>query len=184
MQFFSNNTSNTFMLFINNVYFRDLDETPKPKLSPERKVVPVIKKMSSPKTCFTCLEHWKVVPGIMCWSCDCEIKGKPVFVPNFVEPKRNSVRLIKCEGFFCSFSCASRYIATYYSSSYKLHEKKQLLRFLFNIFYQQDPRSIPPAPFKFQMIKYGGTKTEIQFQKQIATMEKNLVTSSKKKRCA
>lgn len=113
---------------------------------------------------FTGINNWDFT-NICCYNCSLSFKEKPVFIPK----KINSETNIEVLGNFCSFSCAIRYINTYYSNDDSVRcNYINSLKYLYSRFHDGKRISyIPEALPKEVMKKYGGDLTEKEYREEI-----------------
>jgi hypothetical protein len=118
---------------------------------------------------FTSLESWPKKTNLKCWSCDLTFIGPPVFIPQNIH---NSSMV--CNGNFCSFFCAMRYINVNYSGV-DAWQYKCLLYQLYHKFNGVHVIEIPEAPPKTLMVQYGGIITHADYVVQLNKLKDNII---------
>ena len=111
---------------------------------------------------FYSLEQWPEKIKLHCWYCDRMVNGVPIFVPKYIEPSANGP-IMGVDGCYCNFNCAVSGINLYYPDKQTNKSKKDMLKFLYNMFCGKSITEICPAVSKTEMIKYGGDLTEQEY---------------------
>ena len=132
---------------------------------------------------FTNLDSWPKTINLLCWNCKRTIKGRPWFEPQSIDPictknvgeiltSKQLIRnyiynnnyYINVKGCFCSPNCVMRYIHTYSKNLADRINKISMLLMVYEIFVNVKVRDIPLAPMVTDLIQYGGTLTEQDYQ--------------------
>lgn len=152
---------------------------------------------------FCSLDTWPTKTNLLCWNCNRVPKSRPWFEPQSIDPlnkgtigniippdkliRTNKVSdyCINVKGIFCSCNCVVRYT---YNNAKNLPDrlnKLSMLLVVHEIFTGRKVIEIEPAPLATEMIQYGGTLTELEYQKKIdslnvvKTTEDNFVNNCK-----
>ena len=114
------------------------------------------------------LTDWPKSCNLHCWHCSLTFDTVPVTTLSYIEPEGRFGFIGATHGVFCSFPCASSFIDREYSILNDRVEAHGKLRFLYSEYYgTKMPSSIPPAPRKTELRKYGGKLSEAQFKEVI-----------------
>jgi len=135
---------------------------------------------------FTKLDTWPRTTNLLCWNCSRPVKSRPWFEPQSIDPltggkagdfvsssKLNRTGVmpanyyINAKGCFCSVNCTLRHILTYSKDLADRINKTSMLLFVYEIFTGSATTDIYPAPLRTEMVQYGGTMTEQEYQKRI-----------------
>lgn len=103
---------------------------------------------------FISLVDWKQSTSLLCWQCDAQFDGIPVFIPEYMTQLSDGKITMKVRGNFCSFPCASGYNKIH-TGGLRKWERNELLKKLYKIFYGKSIDDIPSSPPKTYMIQYG-----------------------------
>ena len=117
---------------------------------------------------FTGMQDWPETTNLRCWTCDNNFISPPVFIPESIDRSTSVIGYgdISTIGNFCTWNCASRYIATYYNGNNRW-EKDAMLRLMYKIMTGLDIDIIQPSPPKTIMVQYGGTITQKEYYQMI-----------------
>lgn len=135
---------------------------------------------------FTDLESWTKTTNLLCWNCRRTIKGRPWFEPQSIDPinrgkpgefiavkdlnRSGQVQESYCinvKGCFCSPNCVMRHIQTFSKDLADRLNKISMLLFIYEIFVGNKVADIQAAPLITDLVQYGGTMTEQEYQKKI-----------------
>lgn len=121
-------------------------------------------------TMFKGIDTWVKKTQIHCYYCDLQFQGIPCFIPTSIESTING-EIINVYGCFCWFNCAVSFIDNSNFPNHKKIDRKNMLYKLYNIFTGNDINYIHPSPNKFDMCKYGGTITEIEYKNMLNNLK-------------
>ncbi len=143
---------------------------------------------------FTDLDTWPKSINLLCWNCRRSIKGRPWFEPQSIDPinkgkvgefipSKNLNRTgivqesycINVKGCFCSANCVMRHIHIFSKDLADKLNKISMLLFVYEIFTGNRVVSIQPAPLITDMVQYGGTLTDQEYQKKIDEYNSDLL---------
>ena len=134
---------------------------------------------------FTSLDTWLKETNLLCWNCNRVPKSRPWFEPQSIDPiskgeigvyvaSSKLIRMpgktdycINVKGIFCSCHCVMRYILNNSKNLADRLNKISMLLFLYEIFTGRRVADIEPAPNVVEMVQYGGSLTEMEYQKKI-----------------
>ncbi len=135
---------------------------------------------------FTDLDSWPKTTNLCCWNCRRSIKGRPWFEPQSIDPlhkgktgefisssklDRTGIRdrtyCINVKGCFCSPNCVMRHILIFSKDLADRLNKISMLLFLYELFVGQKVVDIQPSPLITDMVQYGGSLSEQEYQKKI-----------------
>lgn len=144
---------------------------------------------------FIDLDSWVKSTNLHCWRCHRQIKYKPWFEPQSIEPiadistglinpkkpntdnESNDKKLYKrnvyitTKGAFCSHNCVAAYILLYTKDIAERLNKMAMLKYLYEIFTGKNILDIQPSPEPTEMIQYGGELTQIEYQDKIDSLD-------------
>jgi len=187
-----NNDSNWGILFLQGVFKKDckriedifhdklLDKHNITKYINEKKVydkIPVL---------FTIINSWPKSTNLLCWNCSRTFNTIPWFEPQSIEPATETIAkkntndiiinnkkiIIGVKGNFCSCNCVMSHINLYSKDISEKLNKIMMLKVVYEIFNNGKTISdIKISPAHTEMIQYGGTYTEQEYQKKIEQLD-------------
>ena len=170
------------VLFIRDVFLNDLWD-PKQEFAHTNIHSSSFKKkctLTNQKFCkflyFSDIQKWNTISHFCCWNCSLQINDIPRFIPQFIEPSKNECQFIQCEGHFCSFPCAKSYLVQKYTDPHERKLRETMLCYLFFLFFGKHVQSIPLAPNKTELFKFGGKLTEKEYKRKINFLKLNLIS--------
>jgi carboxypeptidase C (cathepsin A) len=114
---------------------------------------------------------------IVCWHCTYSFENCPIAVPVHVRHKK-----FLCHGYFCSWECGKKYLL-----ESNLTQKSQFVDFLNQMVrkaYNNRQIRITPAPSKYELKKFGGKLTIVDFRvKNRETINQSSVLFTEKTPC-
>lgn len=140
---------------------------------------------------FTGLESWPKSTNVLCWHCSRSFKTRPWPEPQSIDPLSKgsvgrvipSAQVVKIpdkptkkeysigtRGIFCSANCVVAYVEVHTKDIVERNNKISMLLLLYEIFTGIRVTYIDPAPSPTEMIQYGGSLTEPEFQKKLDDM--------------
>ena len=171
------------ILFIKGVFIKDcvknIDRMFEERLMEniDKPTVTIYKNIPSS---FTSIESWINNTNIKCWYCDLNFESKPVFIPNILETSNEGIGYsVSVFGCFCSFCCAYSYNNLHNTKIYNNIQSKNLLIFLYKLFYNVNITELYEAPSKYTMLQYGGFVDTTSYKNNIKLIEKKIYDSSK-----
>lgn len=137
---------------------------------------------------FTSLNEWPKETNLLCWNCNRVPKSRPWFEPQSIDPVskgshgifvpydklvRNQQQTEYCvnvKGIFCSCHCVMRHILVTSKNLADRLNKISMLLFIHEIFTGRRVSDIEPSPHVTEMVQYGGSLSESEYQKKIEEM--------------
>lgn len=117
--------------------------------------------------------------NIRCWNCDLNFDTQPVFIPKIINQQKKDQYAIGTYGCFCSFSCASSFINEKYPTICNQIMYKEMLEFLFRIYYGKRVFEIYNSPSKYCMKQYGGNVNILDYKKTINNLLNKMLDEAK-----
>lgn len=178
------------ILFLQDVFKRDCDKL---EASWHERLVndkpQVVKIYDKIPLVFDGLDRWPKTTNLLCWNCNRAVKKRPWFEPQSINPtSRGSVGTfisseklsrekdtksnycINVKGNFCSANCVMRNIITHSKDLAEKIDKINMLLFVYCIFTNMKVADIQPSPLVSELHQYGGTLSEMEYQKKIDDM--------------
>lgn len=146
---------------------------------------------------FTSVASWLKSTTIPCWFCTRNFKSRPWFEPVSIEPYGDSTEsnfittknkdeasvitqyyacsfrppkktfVIGVNGVFCSGNCVRAFINLHTKDITERCNKIEMLKFVYELFTGNKIPDIQPSPPPYEMLKFGGTYTELAYQQKI-----------------
>lgn len=167
----------TNLLFIKGVFIKDcmpVDDIFEmyimEKLNAENPIV-IYDKLPSK---FHNIQTWISHTNIKCWYCDLNFDNTPIFIPNIIEHIDINEYNISTMGCFCSFCCAMAYNNLHNQKLLHNLKTRDMLIYLYYIFYKININDIIPSPSKYIMNQYSGNIDALDYKEMISKIMESM----------
>lgn len=170
------------ILFIKGVFIKDciqIDDLFEKQLIEQLDKDEQIVKYEKLPTLFTDIDSWIRKTNIKCWNCDLTFDTQPIFIPKLIEPATTvSGYSVSVHGCFCSFACALKYNNITNTKLCDNLRVREMLKFLYKLFYNRNIETIYEAMNKTKMKQYGGDMELFEYKDLINELEKKMKNES------
>jgi hypothetical protein len=168
------------ILFIKSVFIKDcipIDDLFEQQIIDQLLIeTPIITYVPLPSTFFS-LDTWIQKTNIKCWYCDLNFDNMPIFIPTNIDKIDDSNKYhISTHGCFCSFGCSISYNNIHNQNICDRINNKEMIFYLYNIFYTNLVRDIMPSPNKYIMKQYGGVVDSMVYRHMINENKSKIIT--------